>query len=167
MTSLSVPPASKKKDKSYFLLSLQTGSIKVCAGEREDTIDLLVQDLVFYYYLMYTGHQSLVLKLGSKCVSVLCYHPIVQFLKDVLSYNQVFANQGPRNELHDQGINSHLVCKRPTGREVGQLSGGFYSIGISKQASAFKQGWGIPTSTSKTRFPVLTLHKNYSKWTRV
>lgn len=88
MTSLNIPPTRKKKDNCYFLISLRQEILR-CVGEGEDTIHMVVQDLVPYYYHIYAGHQTPVLKLGSKCASPLSYHIVVLvFSINILSYNQ-------------------------------------------------------------------------------
>lgn len=69
----------KKKKRQALILIPRSASTKVCGsvGAGKDHIHMLVQDLVLYYYHMYTGHQTPVLKLGSKCVSPLRYNTII------------------------------------------------------------------------------------------
>lgn len=79
MTSLNIPPTNKKKDKRYFLISIRQEILK-CMGEGEDTIHMVVQDLVLYYYHIYAGHQTPVLMLRSKCASPELTHCCFSFL---------------------------------------------------------------------------------------
>lgn len=80
MTSFNIPPTSKKKDKCYYLISIRQEILR-CMAEGDDTIHMVIQDLVLYYYHIYAGHQTPVLMLGSKCASPELPHCCFSFFK--------------------------------------------------------------------------------------